>query len=138
MDIKVIKQVISELIPNHVNISDIDINELGCGLTIKLTWEALKAKEKCVNVYAPSLFSSLDGYIGYDLDSYLSPFKEMYHKKLQNEIPSEFETYKKANEKAEEVKPEKGPFVRPQTKLQRIWSSVRGHVKAIKEEILYG
>lgn len=43
MNLEVIKQVICDSIPDDVSVSNIDVKENGSGLTIKLTWEALKA-----------------------------------------------------------------------------------------------
>ena len=74
MDISVIKQVISNAIPGNVNISDIDIKEGNGKLTVELTWEVLKEKEKGpdLDFFLPKIvtdpkthFEFMDGYSAY-------------------------------------------------------------------------
>jgi len=118
MNLEVIKQVICDSIPDDVSVSNIDVKESGSGLTIKLTWEALKASapgqllddlvervrmplrmpleplepkiSKMVNT--PEFKQRLaDECKKYEED--LAKIKEAYRDKLRSELPNEVDEF---------------------------------------------
>lgn len=109
MNLEVIKQVICDSIPDDVSVSNIDVKESGSGLTIKLTWEALKASAPDTNrrmpleplelkisetINAPgSLFRENLAKECKQYEEDLAKVKEAYRDKVGSEITDETTEY---------------------------------------------